>query len=177
MPTERLSMRNTREILRQKWLLKRGHRAVCASVGVSMGAVSQALKRAAGAKLTWEAVQAIGDDELEAQLYPSVVVAGARAEPDCLWIHRERNRRGVTLELLHHEYLEKHPNGLHYTTFCDRYRAWLGRRGLVMRQVHVAGDKLFVDYSGKKAHLVDATTGEVLLGMPRSSREYRGCRR
>jgi transposase len=38
---------------------------------------------------------------------------------------------------------------------------WLGRRGLVMRQVHLAGDKLFVDYSGKKAHLFDAATGEV----------------
>ena len=74
-------MRNTREILRQKWLLERSHRAVCASVGVSMGTVSQALKRAAGAKLTWEAVEAIDDDELEARLYPSVVAAGARAEP------------------------------------------------------------------------------------------------
>ena len=81
-------MRNTREILRQKWLLERPHRAVCASVGVSMGAVSQALKRAAGAKLTWEAVQAIDDDELEARLYPSVMAAGARTEPDCTWIHR-----------------------------------------------------------------------------------------
>jgi transposase len=56
-----------------------------------------------------------------------------------VWIHRERHRPSVTLELLHHEYLERHPNGLRYTTFCDRYRAWLGRRGLVMRQVHVAG--------------------------------------
>jgi transposase len=154
-------MRNTREILRQKWLLERPHRAVCASVGVSMGAVSQALKRAAGARLTWETVQAIDDDELEARLYPSVRAAGARTEPDCTWIHRERHRPGVTLELLHHEYLQKEPNGLRYTTFCDRYRAWLGGRGLVMRQVHLAGDKLFVDYSGKKAHVVDAATGEV----------------
>ncbi|HEY4180404.1 MAG TPA: IS21 family transposase [Kofleriaceae bacterium] len=154
-------MRNTREILRQKWLLERPHRAVCASVGVSMGAVSLALKRAAEAKLTWEAVQALDDGELEARLYPHVAVAGARAEPDCTWIHRERHRPGVTLELLHHEYLAKHPDGLRYTTFCDRYRAWLGRRGLVMRQMHVAGDKLFVDYSGKKAHIVDAATGEV----------------
>jgi transposase len=161
MPTERLSMRHTREILRQKWLLKRPHRAVCASTGVSVGAVSLALTRAAEAKLTWEAVQALDDAELEARLYPSVATAGARAEPDCVWIHRERHRAGVTLELLHHEYLEKHPDGLRYTTFCDRYRAWLGRRGLVMRQVHVAGDKAFVDYSGKKAHIVDAATGEV----------------
>ena len=54
-------MRNTREILRQKWLLKRTHRAVCASVGVSVGAVSLALSRAADARLTWEAVQALDD--------------------------------------------------------------------------------------------------------------------
>ena len=31
-----------------------------------------------------------------------------------------------------------------------------------MRQVHIAGDKLFVDYSGKKPHIVDAATGEVI---------------
>jgi hypothetical protein len=68
----------------------------------------------------------------------------------------------VTLELLHHEYLEDHPDGLRYTTFCDRYRAWLGRRSLVMRQVHIAGDKAFVDYSGKKARIGDPTTGEVI---------------
>ena len=36
-------MRNTREIVRQKWLLKRPHRAISESVGVSVGAVSLAL--------------------------------------------------------------------------------------------------------------------------------------
>jgi hypothetical protein len=68
----------------------------------------------------------------------------------------------VTLELLHHEYLEQHAGGLKYTALCERYRAWLRRRGLVMRQVHLAGDKLFVDYSGKKAHITDPDTGEVI---------------
>jgi transposase len=154
-------MRNTREILRQKWLLKRTHRDIVTSVGVSMGAISLALTRAAAAELTWETVQALDDVQLEGQLYPSVVAAAARPEPDCTWIHRERHRPGVTLELLHHEYLEKHPGGLRYTTFCDRYREWLGRRGLVMRQVHIAGDKGFFDYSGKKPRIVDPTTGEV----------------
>jgi transposase len=155
-------MRNTREILRQKWLLNRRHRAIGASVGVSLGAVSLALKRAAAAQLTWGVVELCDDAELEGRLYPSVVPTTARPEPDCVWIHRERHRAGVTLELLHHEYLEKHPDGLRYTMFCDRYRGWLGRRGLVMRQMHVAGDKAFVDYSGKRARLVDVTTGEVI---------------
>jgi hypothetical protein len=92
-------MRNTKEILRQKWLLGRPHRAICASVGVSMGAVSLALTRAANAALTWDAVNALDDSELEARLYPSVVAAAVRPEPDCTWIHRERHRVGVTLEL------------------------------------------------------------------------------
>jgi hypothetical protein len=30
-----------------------------------------------------------------------------------------------------------------------------------MRQVHIAGDKGFFDYSGKKPRIVDPTTGEV----------------
>jgi transposase len=157
-----MSMRNSREIVRQKWLLGRAHRAIAESVGVSLGAVSVALARASSSGLTWEAVEAIDDEELERRLYPSALAAAERPEPDCVWIHRERHRPSVTLELLHHEYLERHPDGLRYTTFCDRYRAWLGRRGLVMRQVHVAGDKAFVDYSGKKGQIIDGATGEVV---------------
>ncbi len=161
MPTERLSMQKTREILRQKWQLKRSHRAIATSVGVSAGVVGLAVSRAGAAELSWEVVETLDDLELERRLYPSVVAASERPEPDCEWVHRERHRPGVTLELLHHEYLEKHPDGFRYTAFCERYRAWLGRRGLSMKQVHIAGDKLFVDYSGKKPQIVDPATGEM----------------
>ena len=51
MPTERLSMRKTREILRQKWVLDRSHREVATSVGLSVGAVAGTQKRAAEAQL------------------------------------------------------------------------------------------------------------------------------
>jgi transposase len=162
MSTERLTMRQTREILRQKLLLGRSHRAIAKSVGVSAGVVSLASTRATAASLNWEQIESLDDSALESRLYPSVALASERAEPDCAWIHGERHRPGVTLELLHHEYLEQHAGGLKYTAFCERYRAWLGRRGLVMRQVHLAGDKLFVDYSGKKAHIIDPDTGEVI---------------
>jgi transposase len=155
-------MRDTREILRQKWLLKRTHREIAASVGVSAGVVGLATRRAGDAGLDWKAIEAIDDAELERCLYPSVAAAADRPGPDCTWIHRERSRVGVTLELLHQEYLTCTPDGLRYTAFCDRYREWLTRRGLVMRQVHTAGDKLFVDYSGKKPHIVDPATGEVI---------------
>lgn len=157
-------MHKTREILRQKWLLGRTHRQTAMSNGTSPGAVGNVLARAKAAGLTaWEQVTQLDDDALERALYgTSVVEPGvAPVEPDCAWIHRERHRPHVTLELLHLEYLRQHPNGLRYTAFCNRYRTWLDRRGLVMRQVHVAGEKMFVDYAGKKPSLVDPATGTV----------------
>jgi transposase len=59
------------------------------------------------------------------------------------------------------EYLEKFPNGFQYSKFCTVYREWLAKRAPTMRQTHVAGDKTFVDYSGKKPHLVDPVTSEI----------------
>src|SRR3954464_10794076 len=162
MPTERLSMRQTREILRQKWQLGRSHRAIAKSVGVSASTVGFSARRATFAGLTWAAVEVLDDQELDRRLFPDTVATSQRPDPDCTWIHGERHRPGVTLELLHLEYLQRHPDGLRYTAFCDRSREWVGRRGLVMRQVHVPGDKMFVDYSGKKPHIVDAATGEAI---------------
>lgn len=53
-----------------------------------------------------------------------------------------------------------HPTGYRYTAFCDRYRAWVGRQVQVVRQVHKAGDKCFVDYSGKRPSITDPVTGQ-----------------
>jgi transposase len=96
---------------------------------------------------------------LEARLYPSTEKIAVRVGPDCAWIHRERRRPGVTLELLHHEYLEKEPGGYGYTQFCELYRRWAKQRGVSMRQLHIVGEKTFVDYSGKKPCIWDAKAG------------------
>ena len=162
MATERLSMRKTREILRQKWAMGRSHREVAASLCVSAGAVGEVLGRARRAGLdTLVALEALSDEALDALLYGARrTTATERPMPDCRYLYAERRRPGVTLELLHLEYLEKHPGGYQYTQFCEIYRRWLSQRGLSMRQVHRAGEKLFVDYAGKKPHYADAVTGE-----------------
>jgi hypothetical protein len=107
-------MRNAREILRQKWVLGRTHREIARSVGVSAGAVGLAVSRAAQAELSWEQVEGLDDVKLEEKLYRATPASNSRPPPDCAWIHRERRRPGVTLELLHHEYLEKYPDGLRW---------------------------------------------------------------
>lgn len=165
MATERLLMRKAHEILRTKWELRFSNREAARSARVSPATVVNVVRRAIEAGYTTYAdVEALSELELEASLYPETDSNGVprlRPEHDCAWIHRERSRPGVTLELLHLEYLEQHPGGLQYTAFCDRYRTFQKRRGLAMRQTHIAGDKLFVDYSGKRPSLVEPSTGEV----------------
>jgi transposase len=163
MATERLSMRQIREILRQKWSLGRTHREVAQSLGISSGAVGTTVLRARAAGLDWVQVDPLSDEALQARVYgPPTPPTRHRPVPDCAYLHGERRKPGVTLELLHLEYLEQHPDGYRYTQFCEFYRRWLQRRGLSMRQVHRAGAKLFVDYAGKKPTLIEATTGEVI---------------
>jgi transposase len=162
MARKRLSMNKSREILRLRWVLEYSVRDAANSVGVSTGKVSQTTQRAAMAGLSWPDVERMDDGELEAALYgppPGGEVPIERPKPDPLYVHQELRRPGVTLELLHLEYLEEHPDGYRYTAFCDVYRKWLKRRGLTMRQLHKAGDKLFEDFSGKKPFIVDRQTG------------------
>ena len=63
--------------------------------------------------------------------------------------------------VLWEEYRDDPPDGYGYSRFCDLFREFERRLSPVMRQHHVAGDKVFVDYSGKKIAIVDPATGEV----------------
>ena len=162
MAGQRLSMRKTREILRQKWCLGRSHREVARSLGKSVGAISATLARATEAGLdSWVAVGALSDEALDGRMYGVPAGGRGRVLPDFAVVHAEHKRPGVTLELLHLEYLQQHPDGYLYTQFCEYYRRWLKRRRLSMRQLHRAGEKLFVDYAGQKPQIVDPLTGEV----------------
>jgi transposase len=155
-------MRQVKEILRQKWVLGRSHREIAHALGVSVGVVGTTVSRAAAAKLTSGELEALSEEQLEQRLYgPKLGTRAPRPMPDPAYLHAERRKPGVTLELLHLEYLEKHPDGYRYTQFCEAYRQWLRKRRLSMRQVHHAGEKVFTDFSGKKPHVVDAATGEV----------------
>jgi transposase len=160
MATERLLMRHVREILRLKWTLHRSHRETARSLGISAGAVASVVTRAKATALTWDAVGALDDDALERRLYgPRLALTVARPAPDRVWLHTELRRPGVTLELLHLEYLATHPDGYRYSAFCSHYRRWLAQQRTSMRQVHRAGEKTFVDYAGQRPHLVDPATG------------------
>ena len=64
-------------------------------------------------------------------------------------------RRGVTLALLWHEYRAEHAQGYAYSWFCERHSDWRKRISATMRQTHLAGEKLFVDWAGDTIPVFD----------------------
>ncbi len=92
---------------------------------------------------------------------PPDMPAAQRPVPDWAAVHRELRRPNVTLALLWEEYRSGAENGFGYSWFCDLYRAWVGRLKPTLRQVHVAGERVFVDFAGHTMVVFDGTTGEV----------------
>src|SRR3954471_13599762 len=164
MPAERVSMRQIREVLRLRFASELPQRAIAKSLGLSQGAVSGYLSRARAAGVSWPLAEDLDEVQLEALLFPPppTIAADQRPMPDWAWVHRELRRPNVTLALLWEEYRASAPDGFGYSWFCDLYRGWAGRLQPTMRQTHIAGEKLFVDFAGRTGEVVDGLTGEII---------------
>jgi transposase len=162
MAQQRLPMRKIRDVLRLS-AAGLSKRQIGASLGIGPTAAGACLRRAREAGIVWPLPDELDDDTLESRLYPAPAAASKdwRSLPDWPTIHRELRRKGVTLQLVWEEYRAAHPQGYGRSRFCELYRTWEGRLSPTMRQTHVAGEKLFVDYAGTTIDIFDATTGEV----------------
>ena len=155
-------MRKIRDVLRLTHALGMSRRLVGEATGIGKTAVGEYVRRAAVAGLSWPILDEIDDAELERRLFPPADTAScaARTEPDWSHIHAELKGRGVTLALLWQEYRAEHAQGYAYSWFCERHSDWRKRISATMRQTHLAGEKLFVDWAGDTMPLFDPTTGE-----------------
>jgi len=134
---------------------------VAGALQLARSTVQDYLHRAIATRLSREALAALSEDALEKMLFRRGEQAPLRPEPDCQYLHLELRKTAVTLQLLWEEYKKEHADGLGYTQFCERYRAFVRKLTVSMRQTHVGGEKAYVDYSGKRPRLVDAESGEV----------------
>ncbi len=156
-------MRKIREVLRLTLEAGLSARQTAESLQLARSTVGECLRRFREAQLPWPLPTDLSDVELEQRLFPPLTrgLDLTRPRPDWAMVHQELKRKGVTLALLWQEYKLAHPDGYQYSRFCDQYRVWVGRRDVVMRQTHRFGEKLFVDYTGQPAEVIDRTTGEI----------------
>ena len=159
-------MRQIRQTLRLHYEVGLSYAQIGRALGVAKATVGKTVMFARAAGVDWATAQTLTDEALEARLYkPPVARASARLEPDFAQIHQELKRPGVTLMLLWEEYQRGQTAAgepaYKYTSYCVKYRAWAQRLKRSMRQIHIAGERLFVDYAGQTVPLIDASTGEI----------------
>ena len=155
-------MRQIRETLRLHTQAGLSYSEVARALKISKSAAGKYVSMARAAGVDWDTAQALSDEALEARLYrPAVPRASHQLTPDFAVVHQELKRAGVTLMLLWEEYAGNNPLAYKYTSFCVKYREFAKTQLRSMRQVHIAGEKLFVDYAGGAVPIVDAATGEI----------------
>jgi transposase len=74
---------------------------------------------------------------------------------------KELKKPGVSRHLLWQDYRRDYPDGYGYSQFCLHLQKYFSRGSLWMHIEHKAGDKLFVDYAGKKLSFTDPVSGAV----------------
>jgi transposase len=151
MARKKLSMRQIQEILRLKHQNQLSLREIASSCRLALSTVGDYLKRAEAASLGWPLPEGMSEEELTQRLFGGAKQSPAPVQPLPDWasVHRELRRKGVTLQLLWQEYRQTHPEGYGYSRFCELYSAWVGTLCPVLRQVHLPGEKMFVDWAGQ----------------------------
>jgi len=158
-------MRQIKDVLRLTLELHHSQRHIAASLGLSKGVVAKYVKLASDAGLHWPQIAVMSETELQHRLLGTVARASSFVTPDFARMHQELHRKGMTLMLLWQEHSERHPDAtIHsYSQFCENYRRYAKTLKRSMRQVHRAGEKLFIDYAGSTVALVDGNRAHIFV--------------
>lgn len=154
-----------KDVIRLKWQAQLSHEQIASTLGISKGAVAKYVSLATAAGLDWKTVQGWSEQQLESALLPRASTSQPFVEPDWSSIHRELDRKGMTLMLLWQEYVAAHPHGRtwRYTQFCEHYKAFARTLKRSMRQHRLAGEKLFIDFAGSTVPLVGGDRAQVFV--------------
>lgn len=158
-------MRRIRDCLRLYYENNLSQSHISRSLGISRSTVQDYLSRLTIAGITYEECKSLPDDDLENILYNKVKDISPESENkgmDFSYIHSELAKAGVTLRLQWEEYKRDYQKGHQYSQYCFHYQQWRKTLKVYMRQNHIAGERLFVDYSGKKPSIVNRFTGEII---------------
>ena len=158
-------MRKIKDVLRLKHDTRLSHEQIAGSLGISKGVVAKYVGLAAAAGLTWPDVQACDEITLERRLLAAPQRPRSHVQPDYGRAHQELRRKGMTLMLLWEEYRADHAEDqtYSYSQYCDNYRRFAKQLKRSMRQIHRAGEKLFIDFAGPTVALSDGARAHIFV--------------
>jgi len=158
-------MRKIREAFRLKFEFKHSNATIARTLGIGETTVEEYLGRARRNHVPWPLPEDMDDQQLEHALYPPRESSWEEfLTPDFERIHRELQRKGVTLRLLWEEYTDSAADSPYtiygYSAFCKLFKEWKATDQTWMIQTHKAGENTFIDYAGLKVPVFNLATGQ-----------------
>jgi transposase len=164
MSAKGTSMRKLIQILRLHFESKLSRRQIANSLSLSVGVVIKYINRALDKNLSWPLPEDIDEPALLKILKPKTAQTNLSKAIDLIDFaktHQELSRKGVTLQLLWDEHQSEQEGALSYSRYCYHYRVYKQGLKRSLRQTHKAGDKVFIDYSGVRFHIIDPETNDI----------------
>lgn len=160
----RFCLKLVREILGLKFNdPKKSNREIGRIHSISKSTVATYLSRAnAGGINSINDLNSIVDEKLRELIFPYPIQEPKEIEIDFDHVFKELTRPHVTLMLLWKEMSETRKVFISYSRFCSLYKTWKKSKDISMKQIHKAGEKLFIDYAGTTVPVViNRKSGEV----------------
>lgn len=161
-------MKKVREVLRLHLMMQLSARKIKGATGVARTTVQDYIKRCDETDITIDTLDTMNDETLQEKLFgeqKKSTVRPTKVMPDYDYVHtelRQAKKTKVTLMFLWEAYKTQYgDNAYEYTQYRVYYRRFKQRLSPSMRQTHIAGDKVFVDYSGVTVPIHNAKTGEI----------------
>ncbi len=164
MAKRKVTMKKIREIIRLHTECNMSIRQIAQSLTISRPVVTDYIQLIQRTGISYADISAMPDNELE-----HLVSSGNKKENQRYqrlssqfeYFTRELKRTGVTLALLWEEYCAAEEAPYSYSQFCYHFQMYSETSELSMHIEHKAGDKMFVDFTGKKLTVTDRITGEI----------------
>ncbi|MCG6191511.1 IS21 family transposase [Maribellus maritimus] len=157
------------DIMKVKQLLllktrKVSNRKIAGEIGVDRNTVNHYVKKLKSSGHSFSALLNFEEAELQ-KLFPS---KEALDQDRYATLHglfpgfvNEMKKPGCTRQHLWRRYKQEHIDHYSYSQFCQLFSDWLESKKASGKLNHKAGEKLFIDYAGKKLQIVDRSTGEI----------------
>lgn len=156
-------MNKIREAIRLHEKCSLSQRQISKALSISRPSVKEYTEKIKGSGLNYKDIQAMTDEALLEILRSRPLDTKPREILQAKFKEyaKELKRVGVTKQILWEEYKQQSPNGYSYSQFCYYFHEWEKNSDVEMRFEYKAGDKLFVDFTGKKLKIIDRYTGEI----------------
>jgi hypothetical protein len=141
------------------------NRKIAKTLGIGRNCINHYIGLFTGSDVGFEELLSLGDATFRSLFPSSTTIDNSRYEELMLYfeqVNHARNHPGFTFSYHYKEYKQRAADPYGYTQFMEHYHRKHGKVKGSMKLEHEAGHEVFIDYAGKKLHLVDKATGELI---------------